>query len=64
MLEKRSEIIDGKKKIIITREASGVDKTKEAVLRVMGPGWRYKDDEDKAEENYNKEIDVIDKKDY
>lgn len=39
----RKELVDGKKRIIVIKEASGVDKTKEAVLRVMGPGWKYKD---------------------
>ncbi|MEW9093985.1 MAG: hypothetical protein AB2417_02785 [Clostridiaceae bacterium] len=38
----RTELIDGKKRIIVTKEASGIDKTKEAVLKVMGPGWEYK----------------------
>ncbi|MBU3208581.1 hypothetical protein KPL28_02890 [Clostridium algidicarnis] len=38
----KTEIINGKKRIIITNKASGVDKTKEAVLSVMGPGWEYK----------------------
>lgn len=45
-MQARSEIIDGKKRIIIIRKSSGVDKTKEAVLKVMGPGWEY-DDTDK-----------------
>lgn len=39
----RTELVSGKKRIIVIKEASGVDKTKEAVLRVMGPGWRYKE---------------------
>lgn len=39
----RTELVDGKKRIIVIKEVSGVDKTKEAVLRVMGPGWKYKE---------------------
>ncbi len=42
-MEIKTEITNGKKRIIITNKASGVDKTKEAVLLVMGPGWEYKD---------------------
>lgn len=40
----KTELVNGKKRLIITKEASGVDKTKEAVLKVMGPGWSYKED--------------------
>lgn len=40
-MERRTEIVKGKTKIIITRKASGVDKVKEAVCMVMGPGWEY-----------------------
>lgn len=37
-------IVNGKTKMIIRKTCSGVDKTKEAVLRVMGPEWEYKDE--------------------
>lgn len=37
----RTEITNGKKKMIITRKASGVDKSKEAVLKVMGDGFEF-----------------------
>lgn len=38
----RSEVVNGKKRIIFVRVATGVDKTREAVLKAMGPGWEYK----------------------
>lgn len=38
----KTEIVDGKKRIIITRSVSGVDKVKEAMLAVMGPGYEFK----------------------
>lgn len=40
----KTEIIAGKKRIIFKRTVSGTDKTKEAVLKVMGPGWEYEDE--------------------
>lgn len=40
----KSEIVDGKRRMIITRSISGVDKTKEAVARVMGKDWEYKEE--------------------
>lgn len=39
----KSEIIDGKKRITIIKVSSGTDKTREAVLSVMGNGYRYED---------------------
>jgi len=42
----REEIIDGKKRIIFIREATGIDKRKEAALRVFGEGWIYDEGED------------------
>lgn len=45
MLKAKSEIINGRKRIIFSRQASGVDKTKEAVLKVMGGEWEYKKSE-------------------
>lgn len=48
MMQIRSEIIDGKKRIVITRTTSGVDNTKEAVLKIMGKGWEYKDQNNKG----------------
>ena len=44
----RSEIVNGKKRIIITRSVSGVDKAKDAVLRVMGSGYEYEKKEKEA----------------
>lgn len=41
IIQIKSEIVYGGKRIFITRSASGVDKTREAVLKVMGPGWEY-----------------------
>jgi hypothetical protein len=40
----RTEIVNGKRKVIITRSASGIDRTREAVLSVMGKGYKYKTD--------------------
>lgn len=38
-MEERTELISGRTKIIIIREASGVDKVKEAIRSIMGPGY-------------------------
>lgn len=35
-----------KKRVIFIREATGIDRRKEAVLRVLGPGWICVDDEE------------------
>ena len=48
-MQVRTELICGKRRVIITREASGVDKGKEAVIRVMGPGWKFEDSKKKVE---------------
>lgn len=45
-MEARVEIVDGKRRVVFTRRASGVDKMKEAVLLVMGPGYKFKDEEE------------------
>lgn len=45
----KSEIIDGKKRITIIKVSSGTDKTKEAVLSVMGPGYEYKEEKFKKD---------------
>ncbi|WP_234121142.1 hypothetical protein [Clostridium hydrogenum] len=46
----REEIVCGKRRIIIKRKASGVDKTKEAVLLIMGRDkWEYKEDISQAQ---------------
>lgn len=37
------EILEGKKRMIIIRYASGIDKAKEAVLKVMGNEYEYMD---------------------
>lgn len=42
-MEIKTEIVNRKKKIIITRAASGEDKVREAILLVMGKGWEYKE---------------------
>lgn len=42
-MKPRTELVDGKKRIVITRAVSGVDKTKEAVLAVMGKNYEYKE---------------------
>lgn len=36
--------VNGKTKMIVKKTCSGVDKTKEAVLKVMGPEWMYEDE--------------------
>lgn len=41
----REEILDGKKRIIFIRKASGIDKRREAALRVLGEGWTYDGEE-------------------
>jgi hypothetical protein len=46
LMEARVEIVDGKRRVVFTRRASGVDKMKEAVLLVMGPGYKFKDEEE------------------
>lgn len=38
-MQMRSEIVNGKRRIIITRSASGVDKGKEVVQSVFGPNF-------------------------
>jgi hypothetical protein len=43
-MEKRKEIVNGKNRMIITISASGVDKVKDAVKYIMGPGYEYIDD--------------------
>lgn len=43
-MEFKTTLVNGKKRVIITRSASGVDKTKEAVLLVM-KGYEYPNDE-------------------
>jgi hypothetical protein len=43
-MEIKTILVKGKKRIIITRSVSGVDRTREAVLLVMGPGYEYIDD--------------------
>ncbi len=35
---------DGKRRIIIRRSTSGVDKIKDAILAVMGPSYTFDDD--------------------
>lgn len=50
-MKKRTVINDGKRRIIITARASGVDKVKDAVLVVMGPGWEYEKIEGDNDEN-------------
>ncbi|KIE47127.1 hypothetical protein U732_1090 [Clostridium argentinense CDC 2741] len=43
-MQVKTEIINGRRRLIITKGVSGVDKTKEAVLAVMGSEWEYEDD--------------------
>jgi hypothetical protein len=45
----KSTIVNGKRRIIITRSASGVSKVKEAILVVMGPGWEFPEDTQKEQ---------------
>lgn len=42
-------IVNGKKRIVMTKNISGVDKSKEAVLRVMGSGWEFEETNKKKE---------------
>lgn len=51
MMEEISEIVQGKKKIIIHRHASGESKVIEAMQVILGPGWHYVGDQ---EEEINK----------
>lgn len=41
----KETIVNGKKRIIIERSASGEDKVKDAILRVMGDEYEFKDKE-------------------
>lgn len=41
-MQARADIAKGRKRIIIVREASGEDKTRDAVLAIM-KGYKYKD---------------------
>ncbi|WP_157797084.1 MULTISPECIES: hypothetical protein [Clostridium] len=40
-MKTKKVIINGKRRIVIVNDVSGVDKTLEAVLRVMGSNWEY-----------------------
>lgn len=48
LLEKET-IMNGKRKMIIIRSASGEDKIKDAILLVMGPGWEFPEDTQKEQ---------------
>jgi hypothetical protein len=43
-MEIRKEIVYGKKKMIIISSASGVDKVRDAVKYIMGPGFEHEND--------------------
>ncbi|KYH35873.1 hypothetical protein CLTEP_02660 [Clostridium tepidiprofundi DSM 19306] len=44
-MQVRTEIINGKRRICITKSASGEDKAREAVLKVMGNDeYEYKEE--------------------
>lgn len=46
-MQLRTEIVKGKRRIIITRTTSGVknnDAIKNAILAVMGPGYRFNEE--------------------
>lgn len=43
-MKKRTEIrVNGKLRMVIEKYASGEDKVKEAILKVMGSDWEFKD---------------------
>lgn len=47
----RQVISDGKRRMIVVNHASGEDKTREAVLLIMGKDrWEYKDTKDTAKQ--------------
>jgi hypothetical protein len=43
-MEKRKEIVNGKKRMVIISSASGVNKVKDAVKYIMDPGYEYIDE--------------------
>ena len=49
-MKTKKVIINGKKRIVIVNNTSGVDKTLQAVLRVMGSNWEYINDYDSNED--------------
>lgn len=53
-MKEKEEIIYGKKKIIITRSASGVDKGREVVLAVFGPNFYIPERQDVEQANLKK----------
>lgn len=42
-MQLRTEIVKGKRRIVIIRKASGKDNVKEAILAVMGPDFYFDD---------------------
>lgn len=53
IMQKRTEITKGRRKLVIIREASGVDRVKEAIEYIM-PGIEFP--KDKEEENKHQGI--------
>lgn len=45
IMEMKTKIIHGKRRIIMNFEATGEDKVKEAIQIVLGPQWHYVEDE-------------------
>lgn len=42
-MEYTTQIVNGRKRIIVSIKSSGEDKAKEAILKVMGKGWKYEE---------------------
>lgn len=47
-MEAKVTFFNGKKRVTLRIHASGIDKTREAALAVMGPGYEYKDTSKKS----------------
>ena len=43
MMQIKTQIVEGKKRIIVIKTASGMDMANEIVLKIMGIGWKYDD---------------------
>lgn len=43
MMQIKTQIVDGKKRIIVIKTASGISMENEIVLKIMGTGWTYDD---------------------
>lgn len=47
MFQVRTQIVNGRNRVFITRGVSGVDKKKEVVLKIMGDNYEFDEKEPK-----------------